>query len=337
MGKKGFVEKICILLLFLGISFSICYWAMAKYDVDSDYTACGDAQYYIKMSNMDYKDVCKPYRYRVLMPSLVYVFNKYVNMDSFLSRYYEDVEKKKAQLGFGIINTIAIALSGFLLLYYCARLGFNKWESLVGALLFFTSFFVINYYPVPMVDSLAAFFIIAGFYAVLTNSAAGLILSFLFGVFTKETTFLIPLLIMLEEKKIFPKKLFYCLPGLITYIVFMNFFKYPQGWTISRVLLDHHYFLEHAGSFCKTLGAYFVIEGIQTFMFLWALFLYAIFKLNKPAFIERALWLLLLPFIFAPIGGTPVVGRVTFFLFPVIIPLSLLALRKLFAQDAVPS
>lgn len=331
------VEKICLFMLFLGISFSICYWAIAKYDVNTDYKACGDAQYYIKMSKMDYSDVRKPYRYRILMPSMVYILNKYLNFDSFLSKYYEDVEKKKIQLNFGIVNIIAIACSGFLLFYYCSYLGFNKWESLVGALLYFTSFFVINYYSVPMVDALAAFFIIAGFYAVFRNSNIGLMLSFLFGVFAKETTFLILLLIIFEEKKIFSKKLLYCLPGILAYFIFVNIFKYSQGWTISKTLLDGNYLASYIGSFSKKLNAYFVIEGIQTFMFLWVLFLYAIFKLKKPLFIKRALWLLLLPLIFAPIAGTPVVGRVTFFLCPIIIPLSLIALRNIFAKENAPT
>jgi len=328
------IEKICIFLLFLGISFSICYWAMAKYDIDSDYKACGDAQYYMKMSKMDYADVCKPYRYRVLMPSLVYLLNEHMNIDTFLSRYYEDVGKKKIQLNFGIINIICIAFSGFLLFYYCLNLGFDKWQSFVGALLFFTSFFVVNYYSVPMVDSMAAFFVIAGFYAVLRGSAIGLGLSFLFGVFAKETTFLLLLLVILEDRKIFSKRLLYCLPGIVAYIVFVNIFKYSEGWTISKTLLDPGCLSHYVSSFCAQLNVYFVIEGIQTFMFLWALFLYAIFKLNKPIFIKRALWLLLLPLILAPIAGTPVVGRVIFFLSPIVIPLSLLTLRKVFVQDA---
>jgi len=325
------VEKICLFLLFLGISFSICYWAIAKYDVGADYKACGDAQYYIKMSKMDYSDVRKPYRYRVLMPSMVYILNRNVNLDGFLSKYYEDVEKKKIQLNFGIVNIITIAFSGFLLFYYCFHLGFNKWESLVGAFLFFTSFFVINYYSVPMIDSLAAFFIIAGFYAVFRNSGIGLMLTFLFGVFAKETTFLILLLIILEERKIFSKKILYCLPGILAYFIFVNIFKYSEGWTVSKTMLDVNYLASYIDSFLKSLNAYFVIEGIQTFMFLWILFLYAIFKLDKPLFIKRALWLLLLPLVCAPIAGTPVVGRVTFFLCPVVIPLSLIALRSIFA------
>jgi len=333
--RKNFIEKICIFLLFLSVSFSICYWAIAKYDVDSDFKAIGDAQSYIKMSKMDYTNVRKPFRYRIMAPSLVYVLDKSLDLDSFLNKYYEDVEKKKIQLNFGIVNIISIAFTGFLLFYYCVHLGFNKWESLVGSFLFFTSFFVVNYYSVPMVDALAAFFIMAGFYAVLRNSAVGLFLSFLFGVFAKETTFLILFLIVLTERKIFSKKMLCCLPGIVAYFIFINVFRYSEGWTITRTLLDSSQFLEFASLFCRRLNLYFLIEAIQTFMFLWVLFLYAVFKYDKPLFIKRALWLLIFPFIAAPIAGTPAVGRVTFFLFPIVIPFALLVLKDIFAKERV--
>ncbi len=333
ISKTGLIEKVCILLLFLSVSFSICYWAMAKYDVNTDYAACGDAQSYIKMSQMDYENVRKPFRYRILMPSLVYILNKHLNLDSFLNKYYEDVEKKKIQLNFGIINILSLAFAGFLLFYYCLHLGFNKWEGLVGAFLFFTSFFVVNYYSVPMVDSMAAFFVIACFYALLKNSIPGLVLAFLFGVFAKETTFIVIPLIMLEERKIFSRKLLYCLPGIVLYSIFVNVSSYSQGWTISNTVFNHGKLLGCIYGFIDTLNFYYIIDFIQTFMFLWVLFFIALFKCKKPVFIKRSLWLLLLPLVMAPIAATPSVGRVSFFLFPIVIPCALLALRKIFTLD----
>jgi len=85
--RKNFIEKIYIFCLFLGVSLSICYWAIAKCDVDSDFKACGEAQSYMKMSRMDYGNVEKPYRYRIFAPSLVYGLNKLLNLDSFLNKY----------------------------------------------------------------------------------------------------------------------------------------------------------------------------------------------------------------------------------------------------------
>lgn len=331
--KSSIIEKVTILLLFLSVSFSICYWAVAKYDVSTDYAACGDAQSYIKMSKMDYQDVRKPFRYRVLMPSTVYILNRYLNIGNFLSRYYEDVDKKMIQLNFGIVNMICLTLAGFLLFYYCLYLGFNRWEGLVGAFLFFTSFFVITYYAVPLVDSMAAFFIIACFYALLKNSMFGLMLAFLFGVFAKETTFIAIPLIMLEERKIFSRKLLYCLPGIVLYSIFVNVSGYSGGWTISHTLLNQGTFLGSIYTFINSLNFYYIIDFIQTFMFLWVLFFFALFRCRQPVFIRRSLWLLLLPLLMAPIAATPSVGRVSFFLFPIVIPCVLLALRKIFASE----
>ncbi len=194
--KSRLREKVVVFMLFLSASFSISYWAIAKYDVYSDYRACGDSQSYIKMSYHDCSGIQQRYRNRVLMPFIVSLLNKHLKIGRYLSRYYEDVDKKMIQLNFGIVNILGITFTAFLLFYYCLYLKFSKWESLLGAFLFLTSFFVVNYFTVPMVDSLSAFFIMGGFYAVLRGSLVGLFLSFLLGVFTKDTTFMIMLLIL---------------------------------------------------------------------------------------------------------------------------------------------
>jgi len=327
-------EKIILFPLFLSVSFSICYWAIAKYDVYSDYRACGDAYSYIKMSRMEYKDVPRPYRYRILMPSIVYLLNKNLKIEGFLSKYYEDVDKKTIQLNFGIINILAITFTAFLLYYYCLHLAFTKWESLVGAFLYFTSFFVVTYYSVPMVDSLASFFVMACFYSILKNKSLGLFFAFLLGVFTKESTFFIILLIILVDRNIFSKRLFACLPGVFAYILFVRIFPAGEGENIFSIALNVNTLKQYLQSYTQSLNFYTVIEYIQTFMFLWALFFYALYKVKKPVFLKRSLWLMLFPFFVSPVVGASAVGRVAFYLFPIVIPLSLLALRDFLGVDA---
>ncbi|MDP2939820.1 MAG: hypothetical protein Q8O13_07070 [Candidatus Omnitrophota bacterium] len=327
--KRNIVEALVIFFLFLSAAFSISYWAIAKYDVYSDYTACGDAQQYIKMSRHDYSNVQQRYRNRPLMPFIVSLLNDHLKIDNFLNKYYENVENKIIQLNFGIVNILAIALTALLFFYYCIYLNFSKWESLVGSFLFLTSFFVVTYFTIPMVDSLSAFFIMAGFYAVLRSSLLGLSLSFLLGVFTKETTFVILPLILLEERRLFTKKLLVCLPGIISYIIFVIFFQDKADATF-YIFKDVVKILK--GNFIQVsmreFSFYTLIENIQIFMFLWILFIYALFKCKKPVFLKRVVWLLIIP-VFTPLLPGAVVGRAVFYLFPIVIPFALLALRDI--------
>lgn len=329
--KTKLSEKIVIFMLLLSAAFSITYWAIAKYDVYTDYKACGDAQSYIKMSHYDYSGVEQRYRNRILMPFIVSLLNKHLKIEPFLSKYYQDVDKKMIQLNFGIVNILSIALTAFLFFYYCLYLKFSKWESLLGSFLFLTSFFVVNYFTVPMVDSLSTFFIMGGFYAVLRGSVVGLFLSFLFGVFTKETTFIILPLILLVERRIFSKKLLLCIPGVFAYAIFAASIQKTIG-SVNGFYLFKDVLNIIQGKFLANAFGWFslytFIEYIQVFMFLWILFIYAFLKCKKPMFLKRSCWLLLAPLV-TPFFGVAAVGRVVFYLFPIVIPLALLAIRDI--------
>lgn len=329
--KTKLIEKLVIFMLLLSAAFSITYWAVAKYDVYSDYNACGDTQSYIKMSKHDYQNIQQRYRVRILMPAIVSFLNDHLKIEPFLRRYYEDVDKKMIQLNFGIVNILGITFTAFLLFYYCLHLKFSKEESLLGSFLFLTSFFVVNYFTVPMVDSLSIFFIMGGFYAVLRSSLVGLFLSFLLGVFTKETTFIILPLILLVERKIFSKKLLMCIPGVVAYAIFAaNIQKTigrEGGFYLFRDVLNiiQGKFLADA---LRQFSVYTLIENAQVFMFLWILLIYALLKCKKPMFLKRSAWLILAPLV-TPFLGLAAVGRVVFYFFPIVIPFALLAIRDI--------
>lgn len=336
--KNAWLKSACLFFLFLGTSFSISYWAMAKYDVNMDFSAAGDAQSYIKMSKLEFDGVPRRFQYRILMPTLVFAVGKITeraNLSGFLSQYYEDVNKKIDQLNFGIVNVLFLALTAMLLFHYCMALGFDEWESLIGAFFFLTSFFTINYYTIPMVDSLGAFFVMAGFLAVLKNSLVGLSFSFLFGVFTKETTFVLLLLIVLIERRIFSMRLLVCMPGILLFVLFTRVLpvaSHDQSAYILSTIFSFSKIIRSVAEHLNTLSIYTLIEHSQTYMFLWALFFYALVKCRKPVFLKRSLWLMLLPVLVPPLVSSPAVGRVAFYLFPIVIPLSLLALRDLLGR-----
>ena len=142
---------------------------------------------------------------------------------------------------------------------------------------------------------------------------------------------------MLVKKKIFSKELFVCVPGVLLYIIFVTLFRSQLGDNVFSIVSNPLRLKEFLGSYVTNLSLYGLIEAIQTFMFLWILALIALFKCKVPVFLKRSLWLFILPLITAPVVGLPFVGRVTFYLFPIIIPLSLFALRDILVKENVPA
>lgn len=335
-GKKNkIVEKAVVFLLLLSAAFSITYWAMAKYDVSSDYRACGDTQSYIKMSYGKFEGIQQRYRHRIVMPFFVSLLNKHLKISDFLSKYYEDVDKKIIQFNFGIVNILAIALTAFIFFYYCLYLQFSKLESLLGCFLFLTSFFVVNYYTIPLVESLSTLFLMGGFYAVMRGSLWGIFLSFLLGIFTRETNFVLVFLILLEERKFFTKKLLVCVLPTIMYALFViamqKRFGSDQGFFVFKDALNIIQGKLLSVAFPQ-FSLYTLIENIQTYMFVWILFIYALLKCKKPVFLKRCTWLMFLP-LSSPFLGAGVVGRAIFTLFPIVIPFALLAIRDILGKS----
>jgi len=334
LNNSSLFRNATIFFLLLSVSFSVSYWAMAKYDVYSDMSA-SDYQQYIKMSKLDFKDVHRRFQYRVLMPFLVYVVSqagKRLGVVEYLSRYYEDVEQKSVQLYFGVINVISLALTGYLLFHFCGRMMFSEWESLVAALLFLCSFYVVTYYTTPLIDSLSSFFMMAGFYAVLQKSRWGIVLSLFFGCLTKETIFLIPILIVLVEHRIWSKQLFVCVPVILFYAVYVRMFPTQpihDDVYIFGVLSDLGNVKRSVLGSIRSVNMYVVIEHMQTFLFVWVLFFYAIFRCAIPRFLKRSLWLVALPFIIPLVQNVGANARVSFYLFPIVLPVAVLGLKKI--------
>jgi len=330
-------KKVCVFLIFLSVSFNITYWAMAKYDVYSDLSAVGDAKHYVEMSQGNYKDVPKRYLNRFLMPSIVSFLNRGLKVEKILSRYYEDVGSKMMQLSFGLVNIICLSVTAFIFFLYCGHLKFAFWESFSAALLFLTSFFVVTYYTVPMVDSMAVLCMILCFYAILRKNLLMLSMSFLVGVFVKEALFIIPLVVMVSERRFFSKMLLACLPGTIAYILFVKFSGPTSGAYLFCTLGNMAKLKNSLASGIREFTLYSIIEHVQTFMFLWILFIYALWKKLKPDMLRRQAWLLLLPFIVPFLVNSAAVGRVAFYLFPIVIPLTISALKNIIGEDSEKS
>lgn len=335
--RSKWVERVSLYLLFLSISFAICYWAVAKYDVTTDLSS-SDALMYIKMSRLEFEGVPRRFQYRILMPLLVRgvgELTERMGTARFLSNYFEDVDWKMTQLNFGIVNVIALSGTAFVLFYYFGRLGFSKWESLVGAFLYLTSFFVVNYFSITLADSLSCFFLATGFYAVVRASPKGLFLSLVLGALAKETIFTLVLVVLISEWKLRSRMFAVCILAVLLYVLYIVFFPIKtvdDGVYIFSVISNLGTARRSLFTFFRSFNFYSVFEYVEAFLFLWILFIYALLRCQMPLFFKRMAWLLLLPVLMTPLQSVGANGRVTFYLFPIVIPCALYALRDIFSS-----
>ena len=287
----------------------------------------------------EFDGVAQRFQYRILMPSLVHgvaELTERMGVARFLSNYFEGVDEKMVQLNFGIVNVMALSGTAFVLFYYCGRLGFSKWESLVGAFLYLTSFFVVNYFSITLVDSLSCFFLMTGFYAVVGRSPGGLFLSLIFGALSKETIFVLVLVVLISERKLCSRMLIVCVLAVILYGLYIVFFPIKtvdDGVYIFSVIFNPQTIQKSLSTFLQFFNLYSVLEYIEVFSFLWVLFIYALLKCRMPLFLTRTAWLLLLPVLMTPLQSVGANGRVTFYLFPIVIPCALYALGNILSSQ----
>jgi hypothetical protein len=324
------LKNLFIYFLFLGVAFNITYWAIAKYDVYSDFRAVNDARYYIQMSQGNYDGVLSRYAKRFILPEMVRSVNRILNIEGFLSRYYEDVDKKTAQLSFGVINILFLASTAFLFFLFTKNLGFSELEGLLGSLLFLTSFFVITYYTLPLVDSAGCFFVMACFYALQRQSIFWLAVSFLIGVFAKESTFIIFLASFFVVRSFRWGAVFACLPGILLYFLITGGKSgEASGYNIFEIMMMPALLKNNILGGFKDFSWFTLIETVQLMSFAWIFFFWGLFRIKKPEFIKRQLWLLFLPLLVPFLVGESSVSRVAFYLFPIFLPIVMLGIKDI--------
>ncbi|MBF0478521.1 MAG: hypothetical protein HQL26_03475 [Candidatus Omnitrophica bacterium] len=328
--KNNFLKLCLVFLLFLSATASIAYWAIAKYNVTEDFRAVNDAKNYIQMSHGHYEGVELRYAKRFLMPEMVGFLNRHLNINSFLSRHYEQVDRKMIQLNFGLINIVFVTLTVFLFYLFCKNLGFAEFESLFAGFLFLTSFHVVTNFMLPLVDSAGCFFVMACLYAIKKEKLFWLALLFLFGVMAKESTFVVVLMILLTENRGKLSKLCACLPGFIGYaLIIAPYSSKAGGANVLQILTNFDLLKGAVSDGVHSISVFTLIETVQIFMILWILFVYALVKCDIPVFLKRQSWLMILPFIMPFAVGESSVGRVAFYLFPVLIPIALMGIKKI--------
>ena len=324
-------RMLVVAMLCLTASISIVYFPITKYDMYDPATGgtSGDVAQYVRMyQGVPLSEIPKPYRYRVLTP---YLARLVPELPHLVTQYFEIDSEKIIKFKFGIINMIGLAATGFLLFLLCSSLRFSDMESILASYLFFTSFFVVNYGGVPLVDAFAYFFLILGILAALKNWDLLLFLSVGLGMFEKETTvlILIAVILMRDPLKSKLKKIFLCLPGILAYVVFRLIilptdvgFNYSFSSALDGILnamIPNKYWI------------YIAIDNGLSFGAIWILAFHGLFIIRREKDNPLFRLSLLVPIVFIIpflIGSN--YGRILFLAFPVIIPLSIVSLRYLF-------
>lgn len=338
---NSLVRITALALVCLTVSAALVYPPITKYELYENGFGgrSGDTGQYILMSQgTPLEQIVKPFRYRVLTP---YLTRLVPLPPAGLLRYFDLNPDRLIAYRFGMVNLLGLALCGLLLIQLCAAFSFEAPWGLLGALLFYTSFTVVNGAGAPMADAWAYAFIVLGLLAAVRGSLPWLFVACLVGMFAKETTLmLVPAVLLLADAPgVKLKKLAALVPGIALYLVFRHAvsaggYSFPSNpVTAFARLLERM----SAGPYLWWI----LFEGATAFGALVLFGVIGAWNLRHRSHLPlaRLAWLvpatLVLPFVNA-VGIGSGIGRLWFYSFPVMIPLILVGLRQVLGVPPPP-
>ena len=291
----------------------------------------GDVGLYVRIyQGVPLSHIPRPFRYRVLTPFLA----RAVPLPPHnLLRFFDMSPDKLIQYRFGVVNMVALVASGVLFVLYGRALGFDTFQALLCAFLFYTSLPVTNYGGSAMAEAWAWAFLLLGFWAAVDGRPAVLFFSSLIGGLAKEVTFLVIPAVLLLPGSARSKlvKLASVLPGILVYTWF-RFVLYPGGYgfasdpaTAMSNLLErlhdgpYYLWILFDGATAFGLTVVFAAMGI------WAL------RRSPQSPLARLAWLVPVVF-FAPFFLGSNIGRIWFYAFPVVIPLAVVGIGRIWSE-----
>jgi hypothetical protein len=264
-----------------------------------------------------------PFRYRPLTPLLTRMTPPPPTW--LYSAAHTMSEDEQIVYRFAVVNTVGLALAAFFLFLLLIELGFGPWECLAGSMLMFGSYYPVTIGTAPFAEAWAWASLTAGLWALATSRWWMLALSFAVGVFNKESALLLPvaaaLLPATQGERV--RQLLCFVPTLALY-----------AWFRVSLLPDEP-LLGPAGSHAAYLSRLFSSPEwvrlpkslLLSFGILWIPAAVGWRLVESRSALAR--WRLLIPLILvAPFVLVKDMGRVWFLAFPLMLPLSLLAVRS---------
>ncbi len=317
--------------LLLSASGSVTYFHVARHDLSDPATGGreGDVAQYVRMAGgAPLTEIPKPYRYRIAVPWLVRLVPP---PPAAADAIFDITPDRVIAFRFGVVNCLSLALAAWLLAAWMARMGFSPEEGLLGALLFLTSFFVVNYAGVPIVDASSYATLLAALLALQARRFAWLALAVAVGALVRETVFLVvafaPLLCRRRRDLLWA--LLACAPALLAYGVLRSWILPTEvGYAYDPATL-----LRNLQGLARPQRlARLAVDGALCFGACWLLAGLGWRSLAPGHPLRRATWIL--PLVVAiPLLIGANIGRVWFLAFPVVLPLAVAGLRMLLPRS----
>jgi len=324
------VGSIIPVLIFLTVSVTLATHTVARFDL-AEFP--GDVSYYVSLhEGSSLSDVPAPYRYRILVPRAARL------MPGLPERFAGDDETRHDRnvlFRFALINVLGLTLAASWLFRILRHLGMGPFEALAGGLLFLGSLVPVTQGTLPLVDAWAYALLAGCLLALLSKQRLLLVALFSVGVFVKETIFLVPLAAWLldDEWKARGRRLLEFAPATLAYAVF-RFVLVPADQPVVSAASTKQFVYDAFVSGAR-MGDW--IRGALTFGILWVLALYGWRIVRRKRDHPLVRWAPLVPVILiAPFVLALNLGRVWVYAFPIVIPLSLIAIRKIWLGNTDP-
>jgi len=325
---KRIAANILVFMLFLYIGSAVTYWAIGTFDVAQD--ASPDMGYYFSIYNKaDLDTIPKPFRYRIFTPILA----RYVPfLPNMIAQFFDINDDEIMLFKFGVVNIIGISVAAFCLFIFLLTFDFSVLEAMVGALVYLTGFYLINWTAAPMVDAMAHAFIMLGVLAIRQKRNLMLSLAVLIGMFAKEVILLVPVSIPLlnREKRDTFIQLGFALPGILFYFMIRSYcFPTSIGYDYPFVKIFQNFFSYLVPQKRHLMDALEIALVYGPFWILALKGFHICYKQNNNVLIRFSL-LILIPFA-ACFIILESFGRILFLSFPAVIPLIVVGIRSLAA------
>ena len=322
---RGARQQAVLLLVLAFAAAPIVYVGYREWDLDDPATGgdSGDSAAYARMALTGELDgVVKPFRYRVVVP--------------FLARAgmlaFGRVDEFDLKVAFAVLDLAGLAVAAWVLGLLLRRLGFSALEGFTGGLLFLATWPVLRFGGAVLVDAWSHAVLAGAAYAIVARRHGTLLLVATAGMFVRETTVFAALLVLVVPApwSVRLRQLACFAPGVLGYLLF-RFVLAPTevgyAYTVDRFTRQVSDVLGWSGL------PYTLRELALAFGAAGPLLVLGVLHNRRVRALPRALvWLvpvaLVIPFVIASN-----LARIWFLAFPAVIPLALLGLRAVLAED----